>query len=89
MVAAFGKVEGGRLFSQITISRNTSGFKTARSSELKEILAKARKKSEREKKAEEEEGVVGAGRRKKKSTTTHSDDDYSDDEEEETGFSLV
>ena len=90
LVAAFGKVEGGRLFSQITISRNTSGFKTARSSELKEILAKARKKSEREKKAEEEEeGVVGAGRRKKKSTTTHSDDDYSDDEEEETGFSLV
>ena len=30
LVAAFGKEEGKRLDSQITISRNTAGFKTAR-----------------------------------------------------------
>ena len=77
LVAAFGKSEGGRLYSQITISRNTNGFKTARSSELKEILAKARKKSEREKK----EDV-------KKNRHEDSDED-SDEEEEETGYSRV
>jgi hypothetical protein len=49
LIAAFGKTEGKRLDSQITISRNTAGFKTARSSELKEILEKARKRSEKEK----------------------------------------
>ncbi len=31
-IAAFGKEEGTRLFSQITISRNTADFKTARTS---------------------------------------------------------
>ncbi|ODN06606.1 Epidermal growth factor receptor kinase substrate 8-like protein 2 [Orchesella cincta] len=41
-----GKEEGLRLNSQITISRNTSGYKTARSSELRAILAKARAKAE-------------------------------------------
>ena len=30
LIAAFGKEEGKRLDSQITISRNTSGFKTTR-----------------------------------------------------------
>ena len=49
LVAAFGREEGKRLDSQITISRNQSGFKTARSSELKEILEKARRRSEKEK----------------------------------------
>jgi hypothetical protein len=31
-IAAFGKDEGTRLFSQITVSRNTADYKTARSS---------------------------------------------------------
>ena len=30
LIAAFGREEGKRLDSQITISRNTAGFKTAR-----------------------------------------------------------
>ena len=29
-IAAFGKEEGTRLFSQVTISKNTNSFKTAR-----------------------------------------------------------
>ncbi|CAG7731428.1 unnamed protein product [Allacma fusca] len=41
-----GEKEGRRLDSQITVSRNISGFKTARSSELRAILAKARAKVE-------------------------------------------
>ncbi|XP_034936207.1 epidermal growth factor receptor kinase substrate 8-like protein 2 isoform X2 [Chelonus insularis] len=40
----FGLTEGRRLDSQITISRNTSGYITARTCELKQILEKARKK---------------------------------------------
>ena len=55
LIAAFGKAEGSRLDSQITLSRNSSGFKTARSSELKEILAKARRKTEKERMAETKE----------------------------------
>jgi hypothetical protein len=43
-----GKEEGSRLDSQITISRNISGFKTARSSELRAILARARAKADRD-----------------------------------------
>ncbi|KAJ6641890.1 Epidermal growth factor receptor kinase substrate 8-like protein 2 [Pseudolycoriella hygida] len=41
-----GSEEGRRLASQITIQRNISGYKTARSSELQAILAKARKKTD-------------------------------------------
>jgi hypothetical protein len=41
-----GEKEGRRLDSQITISRNFSGFKTARTSELRAVLAKARAKVE-------------------------------------------
>ncbi|XP_066949900.1 epidermal growth factor receptor kinase substrate 8-like isoform X3 [Macrobrachium rosenbergii] len=39
-----GKSEGARLDSQITIQRNISGYKTARSSELRQILARQRNK---------------------------------------------
>jgi len=39
-----GRDEGQRLYSQITVSRNTTGYKTTRSSELRAILAKARAK---------------------------------------------
>ncbi|CAG9810268.1 unnamed protein product [Chironomus riparius] len=42
----FGIEEGRRLASQITIQKNVSGYKTARSSELMAILAKARQKTE-------------------------------------------
>uniref|UniRef100_A0A1L8DML2 Putative epidermal growth factor receptor kinase substrate n=1 Tax=Nyssomyia neivai TaxID=330878 RepID=A0A1L8DML2_9DIPT len=41
-----GPEEGKRLASQITVQRNVSGYKTARSSELHAILAKARQKTE-------------------------------------------
>ncbi|XP_069693024.1 epidermal growth factor receptor kinase substrate 8-like isoform X3 [Periplaneta americana] len=41
-----GKDEGRRLDSQLTIQRNVSGYKTARSSELRAILARAREKAE-------------------------------------------
>ncbi|KAK4291773.1 hypothetical protein Pmani_033776 [Petrolisthes manimaculis] len=37
-----GAKEGARLASQITVQRNVSGYKTARSSELKQILARQR-----------------------------------------------
>ncbi|XP_046407002.1 epidermal growth factor receptor kinase substrate 8-like protein 1 isoform X2 [Ischnura elegans] len=39
-----GSSEGHRLFGQITIQKNVSGYKTARFSELKAILDRARKK---------------------------------------------
>ncbi|KDR08458.1 Epidermal growth factor receptor kinase substrate 8, partial [Zootermopsis nevadensis] len=41
-----GKDEGRRLDSQLTVQRNVSGYKTARSSELRAILARAREKAE-------------------------------------------
>lgn len=41
----FGTEEGRRLASQITIQRNISGYKTARSTELQAMLAKARTKT--------------------------------------------
>ncbi|XP_071524692.1 epidermal growth factor receptor kinase substrate 8-like isoform X3 [Panulirus ornatus] len=41
-----GPAEGARLFSQITVQRNVSGYKTARSSELRQILARQRDKVE-------------------------------------------
>lgn len=43
---ACGVEEGRRMHSQITIQRNVSGYQTARSSELRAILAKARQKME-------------------------------------------
>lgn len=46
LIAAFGKQEGIRLDSQITISRNSAGFQTAKTSELRDILAKARQRTE-------------------------------------------
>ena len=52
LIAAFGKDEGGRLDGQIIICRKTTGFATA-SSELKNILAKAKKRTE-EKRRESE-----------------------------------
>ena len=55
-IAAFGKEEGARLDSQITLSKREKGFKTARSSELRAVLEKARLKSEKEESEEEEEG---------------------------------
>lgn len=42
-------MEGARLDSQITIQRNISGYKTARSSEFAQILARRRNKVEEEK----------------------------------------
>lgn len=44
-----GKAEGIRLDSQITIQRNITGYKTARSSELRQILAQRRNKVEADK----------------------------------------
>lgn len=41
-----GVEEGRRMHSQITVQRNVSGYQTARSSELRAILKKAREKSE-------------------------------------------
>lgn len=41
-----GVEEGRRMHSQITVQRNVSGYQTARSSELRAILAKARQKME-------------------------------------------
>ena len=46
LIAAFGKQEGQRLDSQITISRNSAGYQTARTSELRNVLNRARKRSE-------------------------------------------
>ncbi|XP_042203254.1 epidermal growth factor receptor kinase substrate 8-like isoform X2 [Homarus americanus] len=42
-----GVSEGARLASQITVQRNVSGYKTARSSELRQILARQRNKVEK------------------------------------------
>ena len=47
LISAFGKVEGGRLDGQLQISRKTTGFGTA-SSELRNVLARAKKKTEDE-----------------------------------------
>ncbi|XP_032681228.1 epidermal growth factor receptor kinase substrate 8-like isoform X1 [Odontomachus brunneus] len=41
-----GLSEGSRLNGQLTLARNESGYKTARSSELKQILEKARRRAE-------------------------------------------
>ncbi|XP_045605619.1 epidermal growth factor receptor kinase substrate 8 isoform X2 [Procambarus clarkii] len=46
-----GPSEGARLASQITVQRNVAGYKTARSSELRQILARQRNKVDIEGKA--------------------------------------
>ncbi|KAK8739751.1 hypothetical protein OTU49_003179 [Cherax quadricarinatus] len=43
-----GVAEGARLASQITVQRNVSGYKTARSSELRQILARQRNRVDTE-----------------------------------------
>ena len=56
-VRAFGKTEGGRLFSQITISRQSdkdSNMKTV-TPELRNILLKARQRAETEKREKSED----------------------------------
>ena len=55
LVAAFGKDEGGRLDGQITICRKTTGFGTA-SSELRNVLAKAKKRTEEQRRESLREG---------------------------------
>ncbi|TRY75328.1 hypothetical protein TCAL_08322 [Tigriopus californicus] len=46
LIASFGKEEGARLDSQLTLSKNTKGYRTARSSELRAVLERARKKTD-------------------------------------------
>ena len=48
LIAAFGKEEGVRLDGQLTICRKTTGYGTA-SSELRNILAKARQRTDDQK----------------------------------------
>jgi len=55
--AAFGKEEGGRLDSQIILSRNQTKYTQGRNSELRAILEKARRRSEKKKREEEEHQV--------------------------------
>jgi len=55
--AAFGKEEGGRLDSQIILSRNQTKYTQGRNSELRAILDKARRRSEKKKREEEEQQV--------------------------------
>ena len=47
LISAFGKVEGARLDGQLQICRKTTGYGTA-SSELRNVLAKAKKRTEEE-----------------------------------------
>jgi len=53
--AAFGKEEGGRLESQIILSRNQTKYTQGKNSELRAILEKARQRSEDAKRAAGEE----------------------------------
>lgn len=52
---AFGKEEGGRLDSQITLSRNQTKYTQGKNSELRAILEKARKRTEIKKNMSQEE----------------------------------
>lgn len=56
-----GVEEGRRMHSQITIQRNVSGYQTARSSELRAILAKARQKMEQPQAQQATMAVQSAG----------------------------
>ncbi|CAH1153237.1 unnamed protein product [Phaedon cochleariae] len=49
-----GKEEGRRLYSQLNLQKSISGFQTARTTELKAILAKARQKIETDRREEED-----------------------------------
>jgi len=53
--AAFGKEEGGRLDSQIILSRNQTKYTQGRNSELRAILEKARRRSEKKRATEEQQ----------------------------------
>ena len=52
---AFGREEGGRLDSQITLSRNQTKYTQGKNSELRAILEKARKGTEIKKASSTEE----------------------------------
>jgi len=52
--AAFGKEEGGRLDSQIILSRNQTKYTQGKNSELRAILEKAKKRAEVKKNTPEE-----------------------------------
>jgi len=52
---AFGREEGGRLDSQITLSRNQTKYTQGKNSELRAILEKARKRTEIKKASSTEE----------------------------------
>jgi len=53
--AAFGKEEGGRLDSQIILSRNHTKYTQGKNSELRAILEKAKRRAEKKKQEEQEE----------------------------------
>ena len=55
LIAAFGKAEGTRLFSQVTVSRNMQGYTTSKSSELRKVLERHRSKIEKDKDSEDED----------------------------------
>merc|ERR1712029_586965 len=55
---AFGKEEGGRLDSQITLSRNQTKYTQGKNSELRAILQKARQRTETKKALTEEEDYL-------------------------------
>ena len=55
LIAAFGKPEGTRLFSQITVSRNMQGYTTSKGSELRKVLERHRSKIEKNRSSGEEE----------------------------------
>ncbi len=61
LMEVFGKQEGRRLYSQLTISKNSTNYKTVRSSELKEVLEKARRRSEKKAPADTDEEEDGDG----------------------------
>ena len=52
---AVGREEGGRLDSQITLSRNQTKYTQGKNSELRAILEKARRRSEKKKASSTEE----------------------------------
>lgn len=55
LISAFGKLEGTRLFSQITISRNTQGYTTGKSSELRKVLDRHRSRIEKDKDSDDDD----------------------------------
>ena len=55
LISAFGKAEGTRLFSQVTVSRNMQGYTTSKGSELRKVLERHRSKIENEKGSDDED----------------------------------